>query len=150
MRFVEGQASITFHPNWSQRRFNPLDLPLKRWMKKTHLIWPIVMADNGFAVYPIWCVVILNIIYMIIVSRNDVMKYENLKPQSNVVGESIKEHLKPWQMEHTLLKWKVRKFLEGLKGLYSKHKKWYGRDIVSTGCYSRLGSVHDYCTELHS
>ena len=60
---------------------------------KTQLI-----PSNAFAVYPIWSFIKLAIILTIIVSRNDVMKYENLKPQSNVAGESIKEHLKPWQI----------------------------------------------------
>ena len=42
------------------------------------------------------CIVPLTIIFTIIVSRNDVMQYENLKPQSNVAGDSIKkEHLRP-------------------------------------------------------
>ena len=38
---------------------------------------------------------IKNPLCIVIVNRADVMKYENLNPQSNVACEGIKEHLKP-------------------------------------------------------
>ena len=62
--------------------------------ERTQVILLTVLAGNCRLSYMMSCD-IKNSLCIIIISRADVMKYENLNPQSNVVCEGIKEHLKP-------------------------------------------------------
>ena len=62
--------------------------------ERTQVILLTVLAGNCRVSCMMSCD-IKNPLCIIIISRADVMEYENVNPQSHVVCEGIKEHLKP-------------------------------------------------------